>query len=69
MAETEPTQPSDAVEDLERRLGALKRERERLRTSAAGRNELERNRREIAEAQRQLSIALIARHRPAFQAA
>jgi hypothetical protein len=67
MAGPEPTRPSTRVEVLEQRLHALKRERERLRSRDAGRDELEENRRAIAESQRELSVALIARHGPSFQ--
>ena len=51
---------------LEGRLQALKREREHLRSREADRAELEQNRCAIAETQRELSIALIARYGPSF---
>jgi hypothetical protein len=53
---------SDTVESLVDRIAVLRRERERLRDSGAAREELEENRRAIARAQSEFSLALIARH-------
>jgi hypothetical protein len=69
MAAREPTSTAGQVEVLQDRLRRLLREREDLRTTEADRGALERNRREIVEAQWDLSRALIARHHPSFQAA
>jgi hypothetical protein len=52
----------DDVEVLQRRIGGLVGERQLLRATAADRDALERNRREIADLQQRLSLALIARH-------
>jgi hypothetical protein len=52
----------DDVETLQRRIGGLVGERQLLRATAADRDVLERNRREIADLQQRLSRALIARH-------
>lgn len=62
-------QSTPAVEDLQRSLNELLREREELRAAAADRADLERNRLAIVRAQWDLSRALIARYRPSFQAA
>jgi hypothetical protein len=50
------------VEALQDLLGGLLRTREQLRVADAGWLVLERNRREIARLQRELSYALIERH-------
>ncbi len=52
------------VELLSAQIAELVRQRQTLRASFAGRDELERNRREIAHLQWQLAHALIARHVP-----
>ena len=52
------------VEALSAQIAALVRERQTLRTALAHRDELERNRREIAHLQWELAHALIARHVP-----
>lgn len=64
----QPSAPVE-VEALQDRLRRLLRERESLRTGGADRGALEHNRREIVDAQWELSRALIARHHPSFQAA
>jgi hypothetical protein len=56
--------PSD-VEALSLRIEQLQRERQELRFGSCSAATLERNRRELAAAQRALSVALIDRHRPA----
>ncbi|MFL5922014.1 MAG: hypothetical protein ACJ75Q_10370 [Gaiellaceae bacterium] len=55
-----------AVEELQDRIVALVAERQRLRGFGAGRSWLEQNRLELSHSQRELSHALIERHRPAF---
>ncbi len=55
------------VESLTERIEALVGERQTLRAAAADGDRLEQNRLEIARLQRQLSQALIARHRPAIE--
>ncbi len=57
-------QLSSSVEELTRRIGALVSERQALRALAAGGDELEHNRVEIARLQHELSRALIARFLP-----
>ena len=52
----------DNVETLQRQIGGLVGERQVLRAASAERDALERNRREIADLQQRLSLALIARH-------
>ena len=52
----------DDVEVLQRQIGGLVGERQVLRAAAANRDALEHNRREIADLQQRLSLALIARH-------
>jgi hypothetical protein len=52
----------DNVETLQRQIGGLVGERQVLRAGSADRDTLERNRREIADLQQRLSLALIARH-------
>ena len=52
----------DDVEVLQRQIGGLVGERQVLRAAAADRDALEQNRREIADLQQRLSLALIARH-------
>ena len=56
---------STSVEALDARIQRLVLERLLLRSEAAGREALERNRREICRLQHALSLALIARHQPA----
>ena len=51
-----------SVEVLSDQIARLVGERQLLRASAADRDALERNRREIARLQQRLSAALIARH-------
>ena len=53
-----------SVEALSAQIAGLVAERQALRASAADRDALERNRREIARLQQRLSAALIARHLP-----
>jgi FtsZ-binding cell division protein ZapB len=54
-----------SVEELKTHLDRLTAERQQLRTNAAEADVLERNRLEIAQAQWQLSYALIDRYLPA----
>jgi hypothetical protein len=56
---------TSSVEVLDARLQRLVLERQLLRSEGAGREALERNRREICRLQHALSLALIARHHPA----
>jgi DNA-binding response OmpR family regulator len=53
-----------APEQLQARLSALARERERLRMSGAAAEQLERNRLEIGRCQYELSYALVQRYLP-----
>jgi hypothetical protein len=53
--------PSD-VEALSRRIAKLQRERQELRFARSSASALERNRRQLADAQRAFSIALIDEH-------
>jgi len=55
-----------AVEELQTRITALQAQRQQLRGFGAERAWLEQNRLELAHSQRQLSHALIERHRPAL---
>jgi uncharacterized small protein (DUF1192 family) len=55
-----------AVEELQDRITALQAERQQLRGFGAERSWLERNRLELGHSQRELSNALIERHRPAL---
>jgi hypothetical protein len=57
--------PGDSVESLLGLIAKLQRDRERLRERAASREVLEANRRALARAQYELSLALIVRHRRA----
>jgi hypothetical protein len=57
------------VEVLQERIGVLVARRQTLRERGASAEALERNRRELARCQWQLSVALIERHRPEEQAA
>lgn len=59
----QPPLPVEALQDL---LGGLVRERELLRADPAAKTRLEQNRLAIAEAQRTLSRALIARYAPSL---
>ena len=52
----------NAVRSLFARVGELQLERLRLRWEQAARDELERNRRELADAQRRLAVALGTAH-------
>lgn len=56
------------VETLCQRIGRLVAERQELRRGHASERDLERNRREIASSQQELSRALIERHAPALVA-
>jgi hypothetical protein len=60
-----PRKPQADVERLMARIGTLVAERQTLREQRSSGRSLERNRREIATLQQQLSQALIARHLPA----
>ena len=52
------------VDALQARIDELVRARQELRTGSSGTVDLERNRLELARAQRELSLALIDRHLP-----
>ena len=52
------------VEKLRERIGVLVRERQELRRGGASAADLERNRRELVESQRELSHALIEHYSP-----
>ena len=58
-----------SVEELETRIDALVDRRQKLRGRGAGRETLERNRRQLARCQWELSFALIERHLPQSEAA
>jgi hypothetical protein len=58
-----------SVEELESRIGALVVRRQALRERGAGAEALERNRRQLARCQWELSFALIDRHLPQAEAA
>ena len=60
-----PMGKGDNVESLIGRIATLQRDRERLRERAATIEALEENRRALARAQYDLSLALVARHRKA----
>jgi hypothetical protein len=73
MNETSPPRfrrsRSSSVETLQDRIGALVAQRQALRENGANPETLERNRRQLARCQWQLSFALIERHLPEYQAA
>ncbi|MGE5691480.1 MAG: hypothetical protein ACM33B_13065 [Pseudomonadota bacterium] len=54
----------DLIDGLTTRIERLVGERQALRAAAAGRDALERNRREICRLQHELSRAFVARYRP-----
>jgi hypothetical protein len=58
-----------SVEELETQIGTLVDRRQKLRGRGAGPNTLERNRRQLARCQWELSFALIERYLPQQQAA
>ena len=58
-----------SVEALQERIGALVARRQELRERGARAETLERNRRQLARCQWELSFALIERHLPESQAA
>jgi hypothetical protein len=58
-----------SVEELEKRIGALVDRRQKLRGRGAEPETLERNRRQLARCQWELSFALIERHLPQSEAA
>jgi len=58
-----------SVEELETRIGALVDRRQSLRRRGAGQETLERNRRQLARCQWELSFALIERYLPQSRAA
>jgi hypothetical protein len=55
-----------AVEELQNHITALQAQRQELRGFGAERSWLEQNRLELVHSQRELSHALIERHRPAL---
>jgi hypothetical protein len=55
-----------AVEELQNHITALQAQRQELRGFGAEQSWLEQNRLELAHSQRELSHALIERHRPAL---
>jgi hypothetical protein len=55
----------DLVQGLTTRIERLVSERQALRSAHAGREQLEGNRQEICRLQHELSLALVAHHRPA----
>jgi hypothetical protein len=57
------------VEDLQAEIGVLVARRQVLHERGAGRDTLERNRRQLARCQWELSFALIERYLPQQQAA
>ena len=68
-AEIGPVPPGEhqaPVEELQTRITALQAQRQELRGFGAERSWLEQNRLELAHSQRELSHALIERHRPAL---
>ena len=68
-AEIDPVQAVEqpaAVEELQNHITALVAQRQELRGFGAERSWLEQNRLELALSQRELSHALIERHRPAL---
>jgi hypothetical protein len=73
MSETQPSRfrrrRATSVEDLEARIGELVAHRQQLHERGAGREALERNRRQLARCQWELSLALIERYLPEPQAA
>ncbi len=60
---------ASSVEALQERIGVLVARRQELRTRSARPEALERNRRQLARCQWQLSVALIARYLAGEQAA
>jgi hypothetical protein len=58
-----------SVEALQERIGVLVAQRQQLRERGAGSEALERNRRQLARCQWELSFALIARYLPEQRAA
>jgi hypothetical protein len=59
---------TNRIHTLERSLGELVQERQRLRSEQGPAGELERNRREIVTRQQELSDALIAQYAPKLAA-
>ena len=66
MAEVVADEDETAVEELQDRITGLVARRQHLRAFGARPSWLEQNRLELGHSQRELSYALIERHRPAL---
>jgi hypothetical protein len=60
---------ASSVEDLQAEIGALVARRQQLHERGVGHDMLERNRRQLARCQWELSFALVERYRPEPRAA